>query len=723
MNTSQQLPGTGLIKDMSDYCLDTAQRSVLFMDILRKRGNIYLEHLEKGQPPVLTFDYEIILDGRGLDRPVNHDLARIVPKQGITVDPGKRPIVIIDPRAGHGPGIGGSKRDSEIGMAMNQGHPVYFILFYPDPCPGQTLADVEQAQIYFIKEIARRHSGADEPAVIGNCQAGWAVALLSADRPDITGPIVLNGSPLSYWSGMEGENPMRYKGGLLGGIWLTSLLSDLGNGIFDGANLVANFESLNPANTYWTKQYNVWSKADTEEERYLEFEKWWNGYFTMTSEEIHFIVSNLFVGNKLEQGKLEISKGKKIDLKNLEDPILVFASKGDNITPPQQALNWIASVYGSVDELKRLQQTVIYMVHEKIGHLGIFVSGSIAKKEHKEIIETIDMIDYLPPGLYEMVIEEIDSKPIPGGLKDYNTKFVERDMKDIMMLDDGRQDEEDFCSVAYVSEMNDRFYQTYISPLVKMSATDFSAELLRQLHPMRVSRYSFSDMNPFLFPFRQLAPVVKQNRRQVAPDNIFLAMEKTMSDGIITMLNCYRDIRDDATEYMFKSIYGNPMMKSLFPETQKEKMCPSEIKEQEKKTEEKNQADKEKWLNAMEQGGFAEGIVRIMVALADADQIIDQREYAVAEKIVMGSKRLRRVRTSEMKQMVKDQARILETDEEKALNALASLLPTPEERNEAMEIARNIACADLTLRDEEKVLIEKIEKALELENQKIEEYA
>ena len=56
---------------------------------------------------------------------------------------------------------------------------------------------------------------------------------------------------------------MRYTGGLLGGTWLTALMGDLGAGKFDGAWLVSNFENLNPANTYWTKQYNLYAKIDT----------------------------------------------------------------------------------------------------------------------------------------------------------------------------------------------------------------------------------------------------------------------------------------------------------------------------------------------------------------------------------------------------------------------------------------------------------------------------
>ena len=97
--------------------------------------------------------------------------------------------------------------------------------------------------------------------------------MTAAIEPDLPGPIMLAGSPLSYWAGVRGKNPMRYLGGLLGGTWLTSLAGDLGNGIFDGANLVANFESLNPAIPSGRSLYNVYSKVDTEAPRFLEFEK------------------------------------------------------------------------------------------------------------------------------------------------------------------------------------------------------------------------------------------------------------------------------------------------------------------------------------------------------------------------------------------------------------------------------------------------------------------
>jgi pimeloyl-ACP methyl ester carboxylesterase len=322
-----------------EYMCDAAQRSILFWDVMRQRGNQYRERLAETVPHVLEFAVELVMDGRELDRPVNYGLVRIVPPKGVVIDPARRPFVVIDPRAGHGPGIGGFKADSEIGVALKAGHPCYFVGFSPDPIPGQTIEDIARAEALFLERVIELHPEADgKPCVIGNCQAGWAVMILAAMRPELFGPMIIAGSPLSYWTGVHGQNPMRYSGGLLGGSWLTALTGDLGCGRFDGAHLVQNFESLNPSNTLWSKQYNLYSKIDTEAARYLGFEKWWSAHVNLNAEEIQFIVDELFVGNNLAAGRVKLSDGTAIDLRNIRSPIVVFCSQGDNITPPQQAL-------------------------------------------------------------------------------------------------------------------------------------------------------------------------------------------------------------------------------------------------------------------------------------------------------------------------------------------------------------------------------------------------
>ncbi|HSI54841.1 MAG TPA: DUF3141 domain-containing protein, partial [Ramlibacter sp.] len=372
------------------YAVDATQRSILFWDTLHQRGNNFMANTAAGLKPVLHFEYDTVLDARTFDKPVNYALLRIKPPAGVKIDPLRRPYIIIDPRAGHGPGIGGFKDDSQVGVALREGHPVYFVIFFRDPEPGQTLLDVCEAEKRFVRKVRELHPKSAKPALIGNCQGGWAAMMLAASGPEDTGPIVINGAPMSYWGGAlsegDGDNPMRYAGGMLGGSWLASMTADMGNGKFDGAHLVQNFENLNPANSLWDKYYHLFNKADTEPPRFLEFERWWGGYYLMNTEEIEWIVNNLFVGNKLWKGEVKGAGGEAFDLRNIKSPIVLFASMGDNITPPQQAFNWVADVYTSTADIKARGQVIVGLLHEDIGHLGIFVSGKVAKKEHAQIV-------------------------------------------------------------------------------------------------------------------------------------------------------------------------------------------------------------------------------------------------------------------------------------------------------------------------------------------------
>ena len=90
--------------------------------------------------------------------------------------------------------------------------------------PGQTIEDIGRAEAFFSKVIELHPQTDGRPCVIGNCQAGWAIMMLAAIRPELFGPLIIAGSPLSYWAGVRGKNPMRYSGGLLGGSWLTAFL-------------------------------------------------------------------------------------------------------------------------------------------------------------------------------------------------------------------------------------------------------------------------------------------------------------------------------------------------------------------------------------------------------------------------------------------------------------------------------------------------------------------
>ena len=62
------------------------------------------------------------MSGRSLPRPINYSLlahpAAVRASRPIRAN---GPVVVIDPRAGQGPGIGGFKAESEIGDALERG--------------------------------------------------------------------------------------------------------------------------------------------------------------------------------------------------------------------------------------------------------------------------------------------------------------------------------------------------------------------------------------------------------------------------------------------------------------------------------------------------------------------------------------------------------------------------------------------------------------------------
>ncbi|MBL4804664.1 MAG: DUF3141 domain-containing protein [Alphaproteobacteria bacterium] len=545
----------GVWSDLMEYQIDAFQRSVLFFDTLRQRADNMLEHEKAGMPPLLDFKYETVLDARKFERPANYALLKITEAGEDCLedclDPDKPPVMIVDPRAGHGPGIGGFKRDSEVGIALHEGHPVYFVIFYPNPEPDQTMGDVLAALRKFVEEVSAWHDN-KPPVLYGNCQAGWMLALLSADCSGLVGPAVMNGSPLSYWAGGEEMNPMQVRGGLSGGVWLTRMMSDMSNGIFDGAWLVHNFEQLNPAKAIWDKYYNLFANVDKESERFLSFERWWNGFYSLSEEEITATVENLFIGNKIERGEMVLDEHCAIDLKDIKNPLLIFASEGDEITPPRQALHWIRAVYPDTKALKKAGQRIVYLINPHVGHLGIFVSAKVAKLEHRAILENTADIESLKPGLYEMIIDNPTGDP-DCSRDQYEVRFEERLVEDI--CESVPQDS--FEAVRSVSEKNDERYKQFARPFVEAFANPLTAEVLKTAHPMRASRKIFSEqLNPAMLPLPLAAQTVRDNRKAAAEDNPFKEMERQTAERIEATIETMSDYHKKWQNAVFKAIYG-----------------------------------------------------------------------------------------------------------------------------------------------------------------------
>jgi pimeloyl-ACP methyl ester carboxylesterase len=693
-----------------EYMFDAVQRSVLFADVMRQRGNQYLEHLAEKVPHVLHYAAELVLDGRTFERPVNYALARIIPPKGVEIDPRRRPFVVVDPRAGHGPGIGGFKSDSEIGVALNAGHPCYFIGFLPEPMPGQTIQDIARAEAIFLEKVISLHPSDDgKPCVIGNCQAGWAVMILAALRPELFGPIILAGSPLSYWAGVRGKYPMRYSGGLLGGSWLTALTSDIGGGKFDGGYLVRNFENQNPANTLWTKQYNVYSKIDTEPARYLDFERWWGGHVNLNAEEIQFIVDELFVGNKLAAGRIETSDGTTVDLRNIRSPIVVFCSKGDNVTPPQQALDWILDLYDDVDQIRSYGQTIVYTVHESIGHLGIFVSGGVAKKEHAEFSNNIDLIDVLPPGLYEATFERRSADTVNADLLagDWIMRCEQRTLNDIRAMGgNSPEDERRFATAARVSEINLSLYRAFAQPMVKAIFTPQLANSLKQWRPDRLQYVMFSDSNPLMKSVAHSAEQIQEHRKPASANNPFLALQERISEQIINTLDDWQERTEKLSEQVFLAVYGSPALQAAVgidsnkdrPRRPGKSLLHRELL----------QARIDELKSHIDKGGLQECVIRGLLYVGMTRGRVDERGTHALRQVRL-NEGAQRLTVSEFKAMAREQFLLLLLEPEATLAAIPRMLPASvDERQKGLAAIRKVLSASGVISDDAAQRLERV---------------
>lgn len=554
---------TNQAKQFQDYATDFAQRSILFLDVMRKRGNEMVTMTSNTSSTVLRFKFNVIMDGKNFAQPINYWLAKMVAPDGVVTDDSKRPYVVQDPRAGQGPGIGGFKKDSEIGDALQNGHPVYFLGFNSVPEDSQTYEDIIRGQVKFYEKVAELHPDSPKMCAIGNCAAGYLTMFSAMQRPDIFGPILIAGSPLSYWNGERGKNPMRYAGGLVGGSWINSFLGDLGGGKFDGTHLIMNFNLLSLSNFLWDKQYNLFENIDSDSGRYLEFENWWGDFIQFNTPEIKWLVDKLFIGNELTTGNLTTTDGIKLDPRLITSPIITFVSDGDNISPPAQSAAWIADLYKSTDEIIAQGKTIVYCLNHKVGHLAIFTATKVGKREDELFVENMDSIDILPPGLYELVVDTPEGGEVQGKLR---SRYEPRTIADIKALGwNSEKDDRAFATVAKASGSISALYDKMVHPYFKVLQNHKYAEIAKKLQPLRLSYTLFSDkINPFMKIVSAAADKCELNRKGVSQANQLIGMQDNVSQLLSNYLSSIAKLRDNLEEQTFFGIWSNPLVQKFW---------------------------------------------------------------------------------------------------------------------------------------------------------------
>lgn len=655
-----------------DWWADALQRTALTLDTLRSAADAARTREDAGLKPVLAFDYEVVIAGSTLPRPVNYTLVRIRPPASFPeTRPDLRPWVIIDPRSGQGSGIGGFKDESEVGNALAEGYPVYFVIFTQFPEPGQTLADITAAEASFLRAVTKAHPGTGKPFITGNCQGGWATMILAATHPDLTGPIVIAGVPLSTWAGRAGQNPLRYLGGWVGGALPAQLAADLSGGLFDGAMLVANFETMNPGRDLWRKQAELWAGIDHKAADYLDFDRWWSGFYFMNAAEIRWIVDNIFVGNRLARGLAVLDDGTRIDLGRITAPVVVFASHGDAVSTVPQALRWIPDVWGSSAAIRAAGRTIIYTTHDSASHLSIFVSAAVADDHHRRIGSVMRTIEALPPGLYEMVVD----RAAPG---EEVVHFEARDTDAIRALCDPEAEDEPFAVAAEAADWVTRGYEMTLAPTLRALSSQASARAIRAANPLRLQTLAQSSANPLMARVAEAAALARSERVTLSPDNPFLRAQGAMIDAVARQFELAQVARDALTEMGFLALYANPFLRPR-PELVAPFRPPLEPVE-----------TRAPVTDEIEHGGYAEAIVRMCVILSRAGGQFRQDRLERFSELLHTRAPFDSMSAETRRRMIDTQSRIVETANEAATAALMKMLQDDVDRYRAVNIVLDV---------------------------------
>jgi hypothetical protein len=302
------------------------------------------------------------------------------------------------------------------------------------------------------------------------------------------------------------------------------------------------------------------------------------------------------------------------------------------------------------------------------------VSGGVARKEHGDLSSNIDLIDTLPPGLYEAVfeakIEDTINPELAAG--DWVMRCEARTLQDIRALGgNDATDERRFATAARVSETNLALYRTFAQPMVRALVSSPMAEWMQQLHPLRLQYELFSNANPMMAPVAAVAEQARKTRKPVSADNPFVALQESVSRQMVATLDAWREASETLAERTFLAVYGLPAVQAAVGVDQ---AATSPLRKAAKSPlhGELLQSKIADLKSRIPLGGVREAVIRGLIYAGMARASIDERGFETV-------RRLRRAHgdmpLSIFKALVREQFNMLLLDQNAALAAIPSMLP------------------------------------------------
>ena len=249
---------------------------------------------------------------------------------------------------------------SLIKSLLEQGLDVYIIDWgYPGPEDRYlTMEDYICGYIDDAVNFILEKTDKEQLNIIGVCQGGTFSTIYTALHKQKVKNLVTMVTPIDF----DVDDGLLF-------VWGKHLNIDNivdAYGVVPGSFMNAGYNLLKPFQLMLDKYVGLLGNMDHPEvvENFVRMEKWIYDSPGQAGETLRQFVKDLYQENKLVKGELEIG-GRKIDLKEIDMPLLNIFAEYDHLVPPS-ASKPLNNLVSSKDK---------EMISFPVGHMGMYVSS------------------------------------------------------------------------------------------------------------------------------------------------------------------------------------------------------------------------------------------------------------------------------------------------------------------------------------------------------------